>query len=191
MIFNAHSALAGKHATISASKYHWVRYSNEKFLTWVQTQMQAAKGSRLHNIAALLIKEGLKMPRNSKTLNMYVNDCIGYRMTPEQVLFYSFNAFGTADAISYRIIDGKSVLRIFDLKTGISPASFEQLIVYVAFFCLEYEILPREIDFIELRIYQNDDVVIKEPSLEDITVVMDRIVTFDRLLNEVNEAANA
>lgn len=191
MIFNTHSALAGKHATISASKYHWVRYSNEKFLNWVQTQLMAAKGSRLHNIAALLITEGLKMPRNSKTLNMYVNDCIGFRMTPEQILFYSLNAFGTADAISFREIDGKKVLRIFDLKTGVAEASFEQLIVYVAFFCLEYEYRPFEIDYIELRIYQNDNVKILEPSIADITMVMDRIVTFDRLLNEMQEAAAA
>lgn len=50
---------------------------------------------------------------------MYVNDAIGYKMTPEQTLFYSENCFGTADSISYR----SGLLRIHDLKTGVIPAS--------------------------------------------------------------------
>ena len=187
MIFNKHSELAGRHATISASKYHWINYSNDKFINWVKTQMMTAKGTKLHNIAALLIEMGLKQPRNTKTFNRYVNDCIGFRMTPEQVLFYSINAFGTADAISYREIDGQTILRIFDLKTGVSKADMKQLMVYTALFCLEYEIRPFEIDLIELRIYQNDDVEIFEPLKEDITFIMDRIKTFDKMLNNILE----
>jgi hypothetical protein len=58
--------------------------------------MMAAKGTQLHNLAAMLITMGQKLPRNTKTLNRYVNDCIGFRMKPEQVLFYSIHAFGTA-----------------------------------------------------------------------------------------------
>lgn len=184
MQFNRHSELAGRHATISASKYHWIRYSNEKFLQWVHTQMMAAKGTQLHNLAAMLVTMGQKLPRNAKTLNRYVNDCIGFRMKPEQVLFYSIHAFGTADAIALQEIEGRLILRIFDLKTGILKASFEQLMVYAAYFCLEYEYKPFELDEIVLRIYQNDNVAEcpQENLKEDITFIMDRIVTFDSLM---------
>lgn len=185
--FNKHSELAGRHATISASKYHWINYSDDKFITWVKSQMAAAEGTRIHNIAALLIKMGIKLPRNTKTLNRYVNDSIGFRMKPEQVLFHSIHAFGTADAISFEEVDGKYTLRIFDLKTGVSKADMRQLMVYVAFFCLEYNFRPFDIDVIDLRIYQNDDVELFEPPKDDITFIMDRIKTFDKMLSTVIE----
>lgn len=76
---------------------------------------------------------GQKLPRLNKTLNAYVNDAIGYKMIPEQILFYSDNCFGTADAIVFR----NGLLRIHDLKTGVIPAHMEQLEVYAALFCLE------------------------------------------------------
>lgn len=191
MIFNKHSELAGRHATISASKYHWINYSNEKFINWVKTQMMAREGTELHDLAAFLIRKGVKLPRNTKTLNQYVNDAIGFRMKPEQVLFYSFNCFGTADAIIYREIDGDSELRIHDLKTGVSAANMKQLMVYTALFCLEYDIRPFEIDLIELRIYQNDAYETFEPPKEDITFIMDRIKTFDQMLSNVLEELTA
>jgi hypothetical protein len=106
---------------------------------------------------------------------MYVNDAIGYRMTAEQMLFYSVNCFGTADAISFR----NKVLRIHDLKTGTTPTSMKQLEVYAAMFCLEYGYKPYEID-IELRIYQNDDIMEEVPEADDIVHIMDKIVTFDK-----------
>ena len=189
MNFNRHSELAGRHATMSASKYHWIRYSNEKLLTWFKTQLAAMDGTRLHELAATLITMGVKLPRNAKTLNQYVNDAIGFRMTPEQILFYSIHCFGTVDAIVYRIIDGKSELRIHDLKTGITKASFDQLMIYVALFCLEYELRPFEIDFIELRIYQNNDFKAFHPERDEIVHIMDRIVTADRLYSEMLEEA--
>lgn len=187
MNFNKHSKLAGLHATLSASKYHWLRYSDEKLREWFLTQLAAAKGTELHNLAAMLISNGIKLPRNSKTINLYVNHAIGYRMTPEQVLFYSVHCFGTADAISYREEDGQMVLRIHDLKTGVSKASFDQLMIYAGFFCLEYEIKPFEIDVIELRIYQNDDFQVMIADKADVTHVMDRIVSGDKILQAMVE----
>jgi hypothetical protein len=189
MIFNRHSDLAGRHATLSASKYHWIRYSNEKLLTWFKTQLMAKEGTELHELAASLIKKGVKLPRNRKTLNLYVNDAIGFRMAPEQILFYSPLAFGTVDAIVYRTIEGRTELRIHDLKTGVSKASMDQLMIYVAFFCLEYEVRPFEIDLIELRIYQNDDYEVHHPEKDEIVYIMDRIVTGDKLLNAMLEEA--
>jgi hypothetical protein len=111
---------------------------------------------------------------------MYVNDAIGYRMKPEQVLYYSDNCFGTADAISFR----NNFLRIHDLKTGVTPAKMEQLLIYAALFCLEYRIKPSDIE-IELRIYQNDDYIFANPTAEDIVPIMDKIITFDKLIDKL------
>lgn len=194
MLFNKHSHLEGKHATFSASKYHWIAYDNNRLLEWVKSQMAAKEGSEIHEIAKNLILKGIKLPRNNKTLCQYVNDSIGYRMTPEQILFYSYNCFGTADAISFREIDGQTILRVFDLKTGVGRTDMKQLMIYVALFCLEYEMRPFEIDIIELRIYQNDAVKlltsIEDTNLkEDVVYIMDRIKTADRLMNEMLELA--
>lgn len=192
MLFNNHSSLAGKHATLSASKYHWLRYSKEKLQQWFFTQLQSAKGTEMHNFAAMAIKMGQKLPRNGKTLNRYVNDCIGFQMTPEQVLFYSVRCFGTADAIGYRELemeDGsiRRELRIFDLKTGISKASFDQLLIYCGMFMLEYGYLPGDLDFIEFRIYQHDTYEPWNPQIEDLAYVIDRIKTSDKILEEMFE----
>jgi hypothetical protein len=175
MTFNNHSEFAGKHAFLSASKYHWINYSLEKLDNTYRTALAAAKGTELHEFAFQAIKLGIKLPRSQKTLNMYVNDAIGFRMTPEQILFYSGNCFGTADAISFR----NNFLRIHDLKTGVTPTSMKQLEVYTAMFCLEYGYKPYELD-IELRIYQNDEVVEHVPEVDDIAHIMDKIITFDK-----------
>ena len=102
-------------------------------------------------------------------------------MSTEVVLFYSKRFFGTADAISFRKKDGRYILRIHDLKTGKIPAKVEQLRVYAALFCLEYDIKPGDIDM-ELRIYQNDDILYDFPTAEDILPIMDIIIHFDKLI---------
>lgn len=180
MNFNSHSELEGRHAFLSASKYHWINYDEDKLARTYMTALAAAKGTELHDIAASLIKNNINLPRTDKTLNLYVNDAIGFRMEPERILFYSPNAFGTADAISFR----KGKLRIHDLKTGETRTSFHQLEVYVAFFCLEYGLKPAQIKT-ELRIYQNDSVQTYEPDVDDITRIMDKTVSFDRRIDEI------
>lgn len=113
---------------------------------------------------------------------MYVNDAIGYKMIPEQVLYYSDNCFGTADSIIFR----DHLLRIHDLKTGSTPAHMEQLMIYAALFCLEYKYKPADIGM-ELRIYQNNEITVYEPTVEDILPIMDTIITFDRIINKIKE----
>lgn len=180
MNFNKHFDLEGKHAFLGASQYHWINYDDEKLATVYSNFLARQKGTLLHNFAAQCITLGQKLPRSKKTLNMYVNDAIGYKMSPEQVLFYSNNCFGTADAISFR--NGK--LRIHDLKTGSIPAHMEQLTIYAALFCLEYDVKPSEIEM-ELRIYQSDEVLYHEPTIDDIVPIMDKIITFDKVLNRI------
>ena len=182
MNFNKHSALEGQHAFLGASKYHWINYDEGKIAESYNKFLAVQKGTVLHDFAARCITMGQKLPRSNKTLNMYVNDAIGFRMTPEQVLYFSENCFGTADAISFR--DG--LLRVHDLKTGVTPAHMEQLEVYAALFCLEYKIKPKDIDM-ELRLYQNDEVLCHKPAIDDIAHIIDKIITFDRIINKLKE----
>lgn len=182
MNWNRHSNLEGQHAFLSASNYHWINYDEDKVADTYARWRAAQRGTLLHAFAAQCINLGQKLPRSDKTLNMYVNDAIGYKMTPELLLYYSTNCFGTADTISFR----NNFLRIHDLKTGEIPAHIEQLMVYAALFCLEYGVKPNEIDM-ELRIYQNDQVLCHNATVEDIVPIMDRIVTFDRVINNMKE----
>jgi hypothetical protein len=103
-------------------------------------------------------------------------------MTPEQPLYYSDNCFGTADAISF----DKKLLRIHDLKNGVSPSSMLQLEVYAALFCLEYGTDPDSIDM-ELRIYKQNEKEILEPTSEEICDIMDKIVQYDRIIESLKE----
>ena len=183
MNWNKHFRLEGQHAFLGASKYHWINYDNQKFVEVYDKLKAAQRGTQQHELAALCIRSGQKLPKANKTLNMYVNDAIGFKMTPEQVLYYSDNCFGTADAISFR--DGK--LRIHDLKTGATPAHMEQLLIYCALFCLEYKFKPIDISA-ELRIYQNDEIIVFEPAVDDILPIMDKIQTFDKIIERLKES---
>lgn len=185
MNFNKHFNLEGRHAFLGASKYHWINYDEGKLISSYQNFLRVQKGTELHDLAKQLIRLGVKLPKSKKTLNMYVNDAIGYQMTPEQPLYFSENCFGTADAISFK----NNFLRIHDLKTGDTPAHMEQLMIYHALFCLEYEIAPGKIDC-ELRIYQSDDVLIESPDPKDIEFIMDKIIFFDKKLNTLKEEGN-
>lgn len=182
MNFNNHLNLEGQHAFLGASKYHWINYSEDEVVESYNKFLATLKGTTLHEFAAQCIKLGQKLPKSKKTLNNYVNDAIGYKMIPEQVLYYSENCFGTADAICFR----NRLLRIHDLKTGSIPAHMEQLEIYAALFCLEYKFKPSDID-IELRIYQHDEVLCHNPSVEEIVPIMDKIITFDKAINKVKE----
>lgn len=182
MNFNNHSKFEGQHAFLSASKYHWINYDNDKIAQSYSNFMAAQKGTILHQFAAQCIELGQKLPSSKKILNRYVNDAIGFKMIPEQILFYSENCFGTADSISFR----NNLLRIHDLKTGAIPAHMEQLEIYAALFCLEYDIRPANIDM-ELRIYQNDEILYHNPTAEDIVPIIDKIITFDKVINKIKE----
>lgn len=180
MNFNKHYQQEGRHAFLSASKYYWLNYDEEKIVNSYASYLAKQKGTQLHEFAAQAIELGVKLKGSRQTLNMYVNDAIGFKMTPEQILYYSDNCFGTADAISFR--NGK--LRIHDLKTGVTPARMEQLEIYAALFCLEYKIDPSSIE-IELRIYQSDEIIVHTPAGEDIMSIMEKIIQFDMVINRI------
>ena len=180
MFFNKHINLEGLHAPFGASKSSWLRYSDDKIVE-VYNNLQAAEmGTRLHEWAKQTIDLGIKQSRSKKTIYSYVNDAIGFNMSTEVVLFYSERFFGTADAICFR----NNFLRIHDLKTGRRPVHMEQLEIYAALFCLEYKIKPSDIHM-ELRIYQNDEILIHEPTAEDIVPIIDKIIHVDKMLEKI------
>ena len=182
MIFNKHLKLNGLHAPFSASQSAWLRYDDGKAMEVYINKKAAEMGTKLHQWAKETIDLGIKQPRSKKTLYAYVNDAIGFKMSTEVVLYYSERFFGTADAISFR----NNMLRIHDLKTGTTAVHMEQLMIYAALFCLEYKVKPGEIDM-ELRIYQNDEVIVFNPTAEDILPIMDKIIHLNRLLERLDE----
>lgn len=180
MHFNNHYNLEGTHAFLGASKYHWINYSESKLAESYSNFMAAQRGTELHAFAAECIRLGQKLQGHSTTLAMYVNDAIGFKMQPEQVLYYSDNCYGTADSISFR----KNLLRIHDYKSGKIPAHIEQLYIYAALFCLEYKVKPGDISM-ELRLYQNDHILVDTPEESAITPIMEKIVIFDKKIEEI------
>lgn len=182
MIFNDHSKYEGQHAFLGASQYHWINYDEVKVASAYNNFLAKQKGTELHEFAAQCIRLGQKLPKSKKTLNMYVNDAIGFRMTPEQILFYSPYCFGTADTISFR----NGYLRIHDYKSGVVPAHIEQLEIYNALFCLEYGVKPTDIQT-ELRIYQSNEILFHHPEPNDIFQIMDKIVRFDKIISGLQE----
>lgn len=184
MTFNNHSRLEGQHAFLGASGHYWLNYDIDKLESRYYNYLAVQRGTELHAFAAQAIKLGVKLKGSRNTLARYVNDAIGFGMRPEVILYYSDNCFGTTDAISF---DG-SILRIHDLKTGANRASFDQLRIYAALFCLEYDVDPKNI-YIELRIYQYDDYGIDNPPAEEIIKIMDKIKLFDMRIEKIKRGA--
>lgn len=182
MNFNNHSDLKEKHSFLSPSNYHWLNYSPEKLETVYRNQKAAEEGTALHAFASMAINKRIKLARTKKALNMFVNDAIGFKLTSEQVLYYSDNSFGTSDAISFK----DNFLRIHDLKTGITKPSFKQLDIYAALFCLEYGVDPKTIK-IEERLYQGNGFEVNIPELLYIQEIMDRIIEFDVILENIKQ----
>lgn len=209
MVFEKHLELKDQHAFMSPSGYHWINYTEEKLVDRYLKSQAAELGTRLHEFAHSAIELNQRLHGTKDTVAMFVNDAIGYKMASEQPLFYSWNCFGTADAISYR----RNFLRIHDLKTGETEAHMEQLRIYAALFCLNYQatvneyrkkgydendisrildVSPKELHFdplkmsgIELRIYQLGEVRVEEADPQEIRNLMDLIVSFDEVLRNV------
>ena len=206
MIFNQHSDFEGRHAFLSPSKYSWLNYDESKLEEAYRRQYATTTGTILHDLAHRCIKNKVKLNKGDRhlvlltlldnnipqglidandileTLMPFVNDALGFRMETEQVLYYSENAFGTADAISFK----DNILRIHDYKSGIAPVHMDQLYIYAALFCLEYVVKPEKIQ-IELRIYQSGEVLVDKPDPATIRAIMDKIVEADRHLRKMKE----
>ena len=209
MNFNTHSELEGKHAPLSPSKISWGNYDEPTLVQRYISSFAPEVGTILHDFARKLIDNRMKLTEQDKkmmifqlldkgipgfvvndldsstiftTVKTYVNDAIGFRMSPEILLKYSDYCFGTTDAISFN--DKQKFLRIHDLKTGGTPTHMEQLERYAALFCLEYNFQPSDIQT-ELRIYQSQDIVISTPDPKVIFDTMNLIITDSAILEKL------
>ena len=182
MKFNDHDDLEGLHAFLSPSGYHWINYDETKLVERFKTYKATLLGTQLHEFASEAIKHKIRLADRKQAINAFVNDCIGFRMDSERVLYYSPNCFGTADAISFKEAEKK--LMIFDLKTGKTRASYSQLDVYAALFCLEYGYSPHDI-LIEERIYQGSGYTENYPIPDHIRRIMDKIIEYDKLIEKL------
>lgn len=205
MIFNSHPELEGKHAFLGASNWRWINYTDDILEKRFYSQYAKQIGTIIHELANDLIKSRMRLRKtdgrlidlvmyknyipkgaydtNDILLNLlpFVNDAIGFHMESEVVLYYSRNAFGTADGISFDVLE--SFLRISDLKTGSTPCKIEQLIMYAALFCLEYKKDPYKLK-IELRLYQDFEILLYIPEPEEVKKFMDLIKVKDKIVRE-------
>lgn len=208
MIFNDHSKLEGMHAFLGASKFNWINWSDEILEKRYYGRYAQQLGTAIHELAKDLILSRTRLSKSDKKLitlflhregiprgaydaeliltNLipFVNDAIGYHMSPEVILFHSMNCFGTTDAISFS--EKQKILRIHDLKTGVVKGHIEQLLVYAALFCLEYRKKPKDFTT-ELRIYQNLEVLIHIPEPEEIEKFMYFITSRNELVKNLIE----
>lgn len=205
MIYNEHSELEGKHAVLSASKHSWLNDDDEKIFQRYVSSFSTSIGTLVHDYARKKIRHRLPMEDHPSEKNAlllylldngipfqvidldrlfynlmpYVNDAIGFKMRPEQILYYSDYAFGTADALVY----WRGILRIHDLKTGTAAVSMDQLMIYAAYFFLEYK---KQVNFqksrTELRIYQNNEVLCHTPTNQEIYGIMEKIIHGDAVI---------
>lgn len=206
MNWNRHSNLEGSHAFLSASKYSWLNKTDKEIVEAYENSFAQSIGTLLHAYAADSIRFREKLRRTDAksvkfdlmrrgipefaidiqavfpNLMNYVNDAVGYQMDPEILLYYSDLCFGTADCIQ---LTGDT-LRIHDLKTGTTVAKMDQLLIYAGLFYLEYSYKPERFRT-ELRIYQNGEVIVHEPEVDELREVMNAIVTKDRVLQKLKE----
>lgn len=209
MNFNRHFAQEGKHAILSASSWRWINDDKDSLVKRITSSYAQSIGTILHGLAYRHIKYRIKMNKYDKknvmlellsngipgividsidfdrmfeNLMAYVNDGVGFKLSPEVVLYYSDNFFGTADAIGFN--ENDRILRIHDYKSGVIPAHIEQLEIYAALFCLEYRFKPHEINT-HLQIYQSADVLYHNPEPGEIKEIIDKIVEYDKFLNQI------
>lgn len=185
MIFNEHYNLEGCHAILSPSNHYWLRYKDKaRFSQLLKSREAIKRGVEDHEFACTCIQRKQKLPKSKQTLNAYVNDAIGYHMEPEKILYYSEYCFGTADAIVFN--ERQKKLRIHDLKTGVTKASMDQLLLYAGLFCLEYKKKPSEIT-VELRIYQSNEVVVHNPEPDELMAIIDQIILANKNITELKQ----
>ena len=76
MNFKKHLDLEGQHAFLGASTYHWINYDEEKLIDRYRTHLATLKGTELHDLAARLIQNGIKLEDKQKTFILHKEDFI-------------------------------------------------------------------------------------------------------------------
>ena len=211
--YNDHRRLEGKHAYLGCSQSAWQNRTDEQLVQVYYAKFGPEIGTAIHSFAQDCIKQKMKLrktddhmidyylqciwplktgnyiPRGAydskmliETVALFVNDAIGYRMDSEVILVYDENyAFGTSDAFSCD--ERTKTIRVHDLKTGIHPAKMTQLLLYAAYYCLEYGKNPHDYKF-ELRIYQGADIIEYYPPADEVKAHMQSIVCATDVLRQ-------
>lgn len=209
--YNDHRKLEGKHAYLGCSQSAWRNRNPEQLVSMYFNKFASEIGTAIHKLAQDCINQKIKLRKTddhlvdyflqviwpllggsripkeaydskmlTETLSIFVNDALGFRMDSEVILAYNEDfAFGTADAF---MCDEKTkTIRVHDLKTGMHPVKMDQLLLYCANFCLEYNKNPRDYKF-ELRIYQGATVIEYFPEADEVEQYMHDIVDATKIL---------
>lgn len=192
MIFHKHPEMDGSHSFLSPSQSSRFNYDEEKLIKTYSNIQKVERGTDLHALAESIIRFNLEhkldipitLAHKGTAFDMYVNDAIRFKMTPEVHLYFSYYCNGTADAIKFE----NNFLRIHDLKTGDKPVtSFGQLERYAALFLLEYgtelNITPFDISY-EFRIYQDNERKVSKPEPNVIAETMNYIMWASMVLED-------
>ena len=171
MIFNKHSELEGRHAILSPSKHYWLNYDDEGLMRNYISSFATDIGTLVHEYASDRIKYRLPIDieneeaKNGLLMHLLKNG-IPFRVIDLDRLFYNLVPY-VNDAIGYRM------------------ASMDQLLCYAGLFFLEYkrDYRPQTMK-VELRIYQNQEVLVNQPSSEEVKAVMDKIIHGDAVLSK-------
>lgn len=167
---------------ILGSKVGSIKELFKNIKTFIYVKYYDTKTESISEFGKILIDNLAFIPTETfDSIKNYINDAISFNLIPEQPLKYSDIFFGTADAINFK----NNMLRIHDLKTGSGPVHIEQLEVYVALFCLEYDINPGDIEN-EIRIYQNGEITVTKVPLDIIAHHMDQIININKAIEFYN-----
>ena len=213
MSFEDYSIPEGSHAIFGASKSSWLNDADDdQIISRYINSFASTIGTSTHKFAKCCIDKKIRLSKNDKKLLLYhlltdpeanipkavidldylfpnvrnyVNDAITMHMQTEKRLIYSDLSYGTADAISCV----NNYLRIHDLKTGKNPVHIDQLMIYAAYFCLDQDIRPRNLTGIELRIYQNAEIIFHNPKVEEIETIMEKSIYTNHVINKFRSEA--
>ena len=174
-----------EHAMFSPSQPSWLHDTDEEFAARYSNKKAAELGTRYHEDAARMIQNRWRMSKSSDpvadNVRAYINDAIKYQMLPEVRLEGTQDFFGTADTIIFR----RGLLRVHDLKTGTTKPHMDQLRLYAAYYCMQYGINPNDIQM-DLRFYQNNEIVCYEPEFGVIADIISEVRHKDELKRRID-----
>jgi hypothetical protein len=195
--FTPHPELEGRHALFSPSQHSWLNYNVDATVKKFLKSYSQEIGTLIHELASRRIISRYKIDYIDKNLIInllsvdnhipydayntdkilhslvpFVNDCIDDNMDSEVALMNDYTSFGHTDAIKYEI--EAMELYISDYKSGENQVvEFDQLIIYAAYFFLEYgqrlHIDPYKVKKIRLRLYQTNS---EDPSRSPISELL-------------------